>query len=150
MIKTTLILLISIAWLSQSFAEEGAEFGAALTLSESMGLATAVQLFETQEHQKSVLVTGKVVQVCQKKGCWMMLVEDDIAVRVTFEDYGFFVPKDLEGRSVLAEGRFEKKTLTQGQVRHYMKDEGKSRAEIRQAKGPKEVLHFVAGGVKAL
>ena len=43
--------------------------------------------------------------VCKKKGCWMKVEKSDgTLMRVTFKDYGFFVPKDIAGKNVIIEG----------------------------------------------
>src|SRR5687768_4276463 len=50
---------------------------------------------------KTMKVDGHVRRACTKKGCWMELaVSADPAApscRVTFKDYGFFVPTDSAG-----------------------------------------------------
>ena len=45
-------------------------------------------------------------KACEKKGCWMELAADakGPGVRVTFKDYGFFVPLDSAGRTAKVEG----------------------------------------------
>ena len=41
-------------------------------------------------------VTGKVENVCLKKGCWMTIKNPDgEPMRVTFKDYAFFMPMDI-------------------------------------------------------
>ncbi|MBK6732010.1 MAG: DUF4920 domain-containing protein [Bacteroidetes bacterium] len=43
-------------------------------------------------------VKGTVTSVCQNKGCWMKLdLGNGESMRVTFKDYGFFVPKEKQG-----------------------------------------------------
>ncbi len=96
----------------------------------------------------NVKVTGTVESVCQAKGCWMKVKMDNgETMRVTFKDYGFFVPKDIAGKTVVVEGVAEKKTTPVSELRHYAKDAGKSKAEIAQITDPKNELAFVADGV---
>ncbi len=93
-------------------------------------------------------VTGTVESVCQAKGCWMKVKMDNgETMRVTFKDYGFFVPKDITGKTVVVEGVAEKKTTPVSELRHYAEDAGKSKAEIAQITEPKNELAFVADGV---
>ncbi len=68
-------------------------------------------------------------------------------MRVTFKDYGFFVPKDIAGKTVVVEGVAQKKTTPVSELRHYAEDAGKSKAEIAQITDPKNELAFVADGV---
>ena len=42
---------------------------------------------------------AQVASVCQVKGCWMVLdLGGGTQARVTFKDYGFFVPMDIVGK----------------------------------------------------
>lgn len=96
-------------------------------------------------------VEGKVRAVCQKKGCWMkMETSDGEAIRVTFKDYGFFVPKDLAGRSVAMAGKLYHDTVCVKVRRHYARDEGKPEEEVKKITEPSTRLAFKAAGVKIL
>src|SRR5688500_15795952 len=58
---------------------------------------------------KTVQLRGKVRKACERKGCWMELAPDAAApkspgVRVTFKDYGFFVPLDSASATATIEG----------------------------------------------
>ena len=93
-------------------------------------------------------VEGTVESVCQAKGCWMKVKMDNgETMRVTFKDYGFFVPKDIAGKTVVVEGVAEKKTTPVAELRHYAEDAGKSKEEIAKITDPKNELAFVADGV---
>ena len=58
------------------------------------------------EDGKSVLVEGVVRRACSQMGCWMELApaEGGAGVRVTFKDYGFFVPTDSAGAKARVQG----------------------------------------------
>lgn len=91
---------------------------------------------------------AKTKAVCQKKGCWMKLdmpKENDI--KVTFKDYGFFVPKDISGQEVVVKGKGFLKTVSVDEQRHYAEDAGRSEKEIAAITGPKKEYRFVATGV---
>ena len=98
---------------------------------------------------KSMILTGEVQEVCQKKGCWMEVVSGDpqTRVRVTFKDYGFFVPMDCHGWKVKAEGMFEKKTLSKEDADH-LAEEGAH--IVRNADGTATEIAFVASGVEMI
>jgi len=100
---------------------------------------------------EDVAVKGKVISVCQAKGCWMNLTsethEDDEPIFVKFKDYGFFVPKDLSGESVIMHGRAYKEVTSVDELRHYAEDEGKSDEFIASITEPKEEYKFMADGV---
>ena len=71
-------------------------------------------------------------------------------VRVTFKDYGFFVPTELNGKEIAMQGRFVKHTETVEEQKHLLKDAKRSQAEIDAITQPKETVRFVATGVKDL
>jgi hypothetical protein len=99
---------------------------------------------------KSIRVTGTVTEVCKVKGCWMMLRDASSLVRVTFKDYGFFMPMDLVGKTVALEGVLSVETLTEAEARHYAEDAGKSKKEIAKIVGDKNEYSFEATGVVVL
>lgn len=93
-------------------------------------------------------VEGKIAEVCQKKGCWMELeLANGESMRVTFKDYGFFVPKDAGGRTVIMDGYAYNDTTTVAQLRHYAEDGGKSKEEIDKITEPEVSISFEAHGV---
>ncbi|MCU0425004.1 MAG: DUF4920 domain-containing protein [Candidatus Kapabacteria bacterium] len=97
--------------------------------------------------EKLVRVTAKVTEVCQKKGCWMMLTDGNNTIRVTFKDYGFFMPKDLAGKTIIAEGLVTEEVLKEADARHYAEDAGKSKEEIEKIKGDQKTVTMVAQSV---
>ncbi len=93
-------------------------------------------------------VTGKVTKVCQTKGCWMTIDKGDgTSMRVSFTDYGFFVPKDISGKTVVMQGRAKVETTSVDELRHYAEDAKKSKEEIEKITEPKTELVFEADGV---
>ncbi|MCY7356251.1 MAG: DUF4920 domain-containing protein [Rudanella sp.] len=93
-------------------------------------------------------VQGTVASVCKVKGCWMEVKTDEgKTMRVTFKDYGFFVPKDIAGKQVVFEGVAQQTTTSVADLKHYAEDAGKSKAEIAKITEPEKALTFVADGV---
>ncbi|QHV97660.1 DUF4920 domain-containing protein [Spirosoma endbachense] len=93
-------------------------------------------------------VEGTVESVCKVKGCWMKVkTGDGQFMRVTFKDYGFFVPKDIVGKTVVVAGTAESTTTPVDELRHYAEDAGKSKEEIAKITEPEKALTFVADGV---
>lgn len=86
--------------------------------------------------------------VCQKKGCWMELdMPQANDIKVTFKDYGFFVPKDISGKEVIVKGKGFLKQVSVEEQKHYAKDAGKSEKEIAAITKPKKAYRFIATGV---
>jgi hypothetical protein len=93
-------------------------------------------------------VEGTVEDVCKVKGCWMKVkTGDGQSMRVSFRDYGFFVPKDIVGKKVVMEGIAETTETPVDELRHYAEDAGKSKAEIAKITKPEKALTFMADGV---
>lgn len=96
-----------------------------------------------------VRTQGLVARACAKKGCWMELKTVDGAeakgMRVTFKDYGFFVPLDSEGARATLEGSVELKTLSAEDAKHL---EAEGARITRNDKGEAVELAFVASGVE--
>ena len=91
---------------------------------------------------------GKVIEVCKKKGCWMTLdIGNNQTMRVTFKDYGFFVPKDCNGKEMVIEGVAKKEVTDVAALKHYAEDAGKSKEEIAKITKSKEEYTFEATGV---
>lgn len=93
-------------------------------------------------------LTGKIDAVCQKKGCWMELKNTDgSTMRVTFKDYGFFMPKDCAGKTAIVEGVAKIEVTSVADLQEYAKDDGESKVAIAAIKEPKSELVFEAKGV---
>jgi len=93
-------------------------------------------------------IRGEITSVCQKKGCWMMMdIGNEEKMRISFKDYGFFVPKDIDGQYAVVEGVVRKETTDVATLQHFAQDAGKSESEIEAITEPEENLVFVAEGV---
>ena len=97
---------------------------------------------------ENVKVEGKINSACQTKSCWMTVDKNDgSTMRVSFKDYGFFVPKDCGGKTAVMMGRAFVDTTSIEDLRHYAKDDGKSKEEIEKITAPEYELSFEADGV---
>jgi hypothetical protein len=117
-------------------------------LGDSPSVAFADVLKEPQKYaDKVVTIEGVAERVCTSKGCWMEIAPKAGAesVRVTFKDYGFFVPTSSKNFKVKAEGKFAVKVLTKEKADHY---EGEGARIKRNADGTANEVTFVAVGVE--
>ena len=92
-------------------------FGAAFTAAPEVPLADLLQS-PKQFASKDIITKGEVKRACSRKGCWMEIASADSACRVTFQDYGFFVPKDSAGARVRLQGRVDTRVVSASRVRH--------------------------------
>ena len=123
-------------------------FGKPLSIKKALSLQEALQQPTKFENQK-VLLEGKINDVCQMKGCWLMLSDGQRAIRIKFEGYSFFVPKDSRGKKVRAEGRLIQETLSEDMARHYAAEQS-TQSGLPEIKGPQRVVTFEAVGVAIL
>lgn len=101
-----------------------------------------------EKERLRVKVEAAVTECCQKKGCWMLVdLGNGRTMRVTFKDYGFFVPLNSAGRTVIMEGVAFYKTTSVKMLRHYAEDAGKSKKEIQAIREPVHDLVFEATGL---
>lgn len=140
-------LLLTLGLTTSLFAQNSNQFGKKIT---EAGAIPATQLTAKLGNKEAMpaKVEGVVESVCKVKGCWMTVkTGDGKTMRVTFKDYGFFVPKDISGKTVVVEGIAQTSTTSVDELRHYAKDDGKSQAEIDKITKPETDLSFVADGV---
>ena len=76
-----------------------------------------------------MLLTTRIAKVCQKKGCFFVAQHGADSVRVTFKDYGFFIPSDSGGKTVTLAGTFARKPLLPEQAAHLAEDMGEAPPE---------------------
>ncbi len=120
--------------------------GAPFTLDASAPLASVLDKSEENDG-KTVRVSGKVASVCKKKGCWFVVETDEATprtVRITMKDYGFFVPKDCDGKVAEVEGVLERKVIPEAERKHFLEDEGKDPSAVT---GDAVEVRLVATGV---
>jgi hypothetical protein len=98
----------------------------------------------------TVTVEGDVRKACTRKGCWMELADSPAGgtpgCRVTFKNYGFFVPTNAAGSHARVQGVVEVDTLPAASVRHY-EEEGAVFAG-KQPDGTAREVRLVATGVE--
>lgn len=153
-INILIVFLLAICAIQAQNSQNGksslASFGEVI---ESQGAMNTKEMTLKYQHMAvadtlTTKFTAKVTDVCKAKGCWMKLeMEDGSKTMVKFKDYGFFVPKDIEGKKVIVNGKAFVSEMSVADQRHYAKDGGKSEEEIAQITEPKKTYSFEADGV---
>lgn len=94
-------------------AFEGTVYGEAPTLSEVTPVSTILDEPEAWVG-KRVLVKGMVVEVCEKRGCWMDIASDREyeKIQIKVEDGVIVFPMSARGSEALVEGVVEALQLT--------------------------------------
>lgn len=94
------------------------------------------------------IVEGTIQECCQKKGCWMKVdMGDGEFMRVSFLDYGFFVPMDAGGRTMIMKGVAMYDTIDVDFLKHLAEDANATQEEIDAITEPELTLTFEATGV---
>ena len=119
-------------------------FGAPFTIKDATSFDKIAQNAEKFANQ-TVLIEATVSGVCKVKGCWMTIKGSDSqsSARVTFKDYGFFVPKDCAGQKVEVEGKVQVKQMSMDERKHLAED-----GKVPVSQVPAIELRIVANGVE--
>ncbi|MDM7861601.1 DUF4920 domain-containing protein [Alteromonas sp. ASW11-36] len=97
-------------------------FGA--VIDETVTDVALAQLLEapTDYLGEPVKVNTRISKVCQKKGCFFIAQQEEHVIRVSFRDYGFFVPTDISGKQVTLVGELIKQQISEAQADHINSD----------------------------
>lgn len=124
----------------------GAAFGEAMQAQPSVRFAL-VDAQPPKFFNKTVLVEAKVKAVCQTKGCWMQVEDEGHTAMVRWETgcggkYAF--PKDAAGKTILIQGSFYPKTISEADAKH-LEEEAGHKIDV-----PREGYEFNASAVLVL
>lgn len=103
-------------------ASDSKLYGEAMPDGEAIGIAAAAA-DPAAYAGEARLFSGRITQVCQKKGCWVVLEQDGKSARVMAKDHGYEVPSDSSGPAV-AFGVLQIEPITPEHARHLVEDDG--------------------------
>ena len=123
-------------------------YGDAINAEGAISTGELVQMMQASD-SVNVKVEGEILATCAMKGCWMNLqLDNGQEMRVTFKDYGFFVPSEgMEGNRAVIQGKALRTVTDVATLKHYASDAGKPQIEIDAITEDKEELTFEAEGV---
>lgn len=128
-------------------AQPGVTYGKSITPESAIGMGDLQDKLQAGTDFTGK-IEGKVVEVCKKKGCFMKLERPGgDAVMVKFKDYGFFMPQNIVGKTVVLEGEAKVNETSVERLKHFAEDAGKSKDEIAKITEPKKDIVIVADGV---
>lgn len=79
-------------------ADAPESWGEAVPEGQALALDAALAAFDPANTAPGVY-QGRIVEVCEKRGCWAKLELDGHSARVMPRDYGFMMPRDLKGEA---------------------------------------------------
>jgi uncharacterized protein DUF4920 len=120
-------------------------FGAAIEPGASVALASL--LTDPRAYaDKTITTEGRVQRACSRKGCWMEIGSGEDSCRVTFKDYGFFVPTDSAGSYAKIQGRLDTREVEAAAVQH-LESEG-ARFPNKRSDGSATEVRLIASAVE--
>ena len=118
--RRILLSAFLIAAIGVAHAGEPARYGKPLPETAAVPVAEAIAAYDAHAG-KPQRYSGRITQVCQAEGCWMVLEDNGQTARVMFKDHAFAIPKDSSGRAQVV-GVLSRKQLTPEQVEHLRED----------------------------
>jgi len=95
-----------------------------------------------------VKIKTKVQTSCASKGCWLTFyVNDSISSIAKTKNHKFFVPLDIQGKTVIIDGKYYLKTTSIEELKHLAKDAKKSKEEINAITKAKKQIVCIANGI---
>ena len=97
---------------------------------------------------KTVTVEGDIADVCQKKGCWMVVSDGARTMRVTMKEHGFGVDMGSTGGKAQIHGELVAKKVDPKTVAHYASEAAKPDLVPESAAANGENFELVATAVR--
>jgi len=143
--KTTLLAVL----VASSLLAAELKIGKPLTQKKTVSLAE-LKAKPDAYIGKTFQVKGKITEVCQVMGCWVMLTDGKSAMmRIQMPEGKVAFPKDAAGRNVVAEGTLAKYELSKEaaieEAQHEAKDAGRP-FNPESIKGPMVVYQIEGTG----
>jgi Domain of unknown function (DUF4920) len=109
--KKAILLLLSVFFINTIIlaqppkvpAVKGSGFGEKITANDAVSPDDITAILQGKESVE-VKVKGKVVEVCQAKGCFIYLKTATGKIYIKTKDDAFFVPLALKGKTVVVKG----------------------------------------------
>ncbi len=105
-------------------AANAKNYGADMPKGKALDIATASQNVDAYSG-KPAKFKGRITQVCQKEGCWLMIESNARAARIKTKDHAFVIPKDSKGEAIVF-GELKRIELKPEVAKHLAEDAGQS------------------------
>ena len=114
------ILILACMFLFTASAQ-AKTYGAAMPKGKALDIAAATNNIANL-NGKPGKFKGRIIQVCQMQGCWLVIESNGKAARIKTNDL-FFVPKDSKGEAVVF-GEIKKIEMKPEMAKHLAEDAG--------------------------
>lgn len=106
-----------------ALANDGIWHGQSLDETDHALAVEAVLADPDQWLGQSLVVTGRITDVCTHRGCWAVFEDGGQMLRIKASDHSFALPDDYRGQAV-AHGMLERVEITPEHARHLVDDDG--------------------------
>ena len=152
--KKLILIILSLGFGTMAFAQTaikpadaGVTYGKTFTADNALNTDDLNKTLSTDSVYNGK-ITGTVVEVCKKKGCFMKLQQaNGNPIMVQFTNYGYFMPQNIVGKTVVVEGTAKVRETLVERLKHYAADSGKSKEEIAMINTPEKDISIMADGV---
>jgi hypothetical protein len=127
--------------------EDLEHFGGEFTVETAIPAATVLTNPDAYVDQ-TVRITGKVSDVCQKMGCWMVITDADKHMRITTKDHKFFVAKDGAGATCDLEGTVVKQEANPERTEHFKSEQSEGAPMPEAELAGKATYEIVASAIR--
>lgn len=144
LLMLSMLLMGTSVWAKQIFGQ-GADLTKLVPISKLIEQAD-------QYRDKEITVSGTIVSVCKKRGCWMKFASDKQyqTLRIKVQDGKMVFPVSLKGKKGYATGTLQTKTLPVEKAKKYlahMAHESGQKFDPKTITGPYTMYQFVPVGV---
>jgi len=133
-------------------SEQLTEYGQKISLTKTTSISAILANPENYTGER-VLVQGKILEVCPRKGCWLEIAGDKPGekIRIKVQDDVIVFPQEAKGKVALVEGKVEELELTKEQAiswyGHLAEEKGES-FDSTSVTGPVKIYQIRGIGAK--
>jgi len=148
--KRVLVFLALVAFAGTALAGE-AKLGKPLKVKQPTAISKLLEKPD-QYVGKTVQVKGKITEVCQMMGCWIMIADDTgKAVKIKVKDGEIVFPKESAGKMAIAEGKFAKVDAAAEQAQAHANHGAEAQAgQTEAAKAKAQTISYQINGTGAV
>ena len=143
-----MIVILVCTWVgcSQTPSQQWKNYGGEITQTVATPLASVVKERNISMSEE-VFVEATIDEVCENKGCWIVVEDGGTALRVEFKDYGFFTPWGSEGKKVRLQGLLREKSVSKASAEHMAEEMKNPPFKKDEIKDQQQMLLFVGSAM---
>jgi len=126
-------------------------YGLGMTVAESETIAVAEVMADPEAFaERRIRVSGKVDQVCARRGCWLSLAAaeagagESLFVKFTCPIEGRLIPVEAVDRVAVVEGELTIKMISEEMARHIAEEAGESEGDVAKIVGEQRQISLAS------